>query len=123
MDVHNLFKTDLGGFKQLQLEGELNGHTVQSLILEKLKKALNLETDSKPKFTLSGYKETDALPNNVYPRHFSVNYIFELNGVSKSGVLNGIIEPRKIFEKNCRERDLVNCFSFSFISIKDGFEK
>lgn len=47
----------------------------------------------------------------------------ELNGVSKSGVLNGIIEPRIIFEKNGRERDLVNCFSFSFISIKDGFEK
>ena len=120
MYMHDLFKTDLGGFKQLQLEAELNGHTSESLILEKLKNALNLPKDSKPIFALSGYKETDSPPNNVYPRHFTVNYEFELNGASESGVLNGIIKPVKTVDKATGiERDMANCFSYLFSSIKD----
>ena len=79
MDRHDFFQTDLGGFKQVQLEAELNGHTVNSPILKELKDALNLPEDSKPKFTLSGYKEFGELPNNIYPRNFSVKYTFELD--------------------------------------------
>lgn len=122
MDMHDLFQTDLGSFKQGWLEDELNGHTVNSPILKELKNALKIPNHSKPKFTLSSYKEIGKLPNNTYPRNFSVKYTFELNGVSKSGLLEGIIEPRKTVDRSTgKERDMANRFSFTFSGIRDIF--
>lgn len=116
--MHDLFLTDLGSFKQGQLEAELNGHTVNSPILKKLKNALKMPEDSKPKFILNGYNEIGKLPNDIYPRNFSVKYTFELNGVSGSGLLKGIIEPQKTVDGvTGKERDMANCFSFSFSDI------
>ena len=124
MDRHDLFQTDLGSFKQGWLEAELNEHTVNSPILKELKNALNLPEDSKPKFTLSGYKEVGKVPNNIYPRYFSVKYTFELNDISESGLLEGFIEPKKTVDgATGKEMDMVNCFSFSFSGIKDIVQK
>jgi len=121
MNMHDLFQTDLSGFKQVQLEAELNGHTVNSPILKKLKNALKMPESSKPKFTLSGYKEIGELPNDNYPRKFSVKYTCELNDDLKSGLLEGMIEPKKTVDEGTGKiRDMVNSFSFSFSCIKES---
>ena len=120
LNLHDPKRTELGSFKRGMLESELNGHTVDSSILKEIKKALILPDDSKPVFTLSDYKETGNTANDVYPRSFTVNYSFNLNECSGSGVLKGTIRPRKNIDATIgKGRDLVHCFVFSFDGIKD----
>ena len=120
LNLHDPKRTELGSFKRGMLESELNGHTVDSSILKEMKKALNLPDNSKLVFTLSDYKETGDIANDVYPRSFTVNYSFSLNGYSRSGILKGVIQPRKTIDvATGKERDMVHCFDFSFDGIKD----
>jgi len=80
---------------------------------------LNLPNESKPVFTLSDYKETGDTANDVYPRSFSVSYSFILNGYSRSGILKGVIQPRKTIDvATGKERNMVICFSFQFSSVQ-----
>lgn len=119
LNLHDPKRTEFGSFKRGMLESELNGHTVDSSILKEMKKALNLPDNSKPVFTLSDYKETGDVANDVYPRSFTVNYSFSLNGYSRSGILKGVIQPRKTIDvATGKENNMVNCFSFQFSSVQ-----